>query len=152
LLVANAVTGLYAVSRDWGGVFSAGRDVVDHIQSKGLAAGLIVGYGDVQVTSVAGYLRRPLYFPSLGREGFYIPWDAPRIQGVDDAEVIGQARAMARRTGSDVLVVMGRSGRRRPDRLDEAVKIADFKDSIVRSERFELYLVPAPATDAEVAP
>jgi hypothetical protein len=152
LLVANVVAGLFAVSRDWVSAFSAGRDVADHIRSEGLATGPIVGHREVQVTTVAGYLQRPLYYPSLGREAYHIPWDAPRIHGGDDAEVFGQARAIARQTGNDVLVVVSRSGRRRPDRLFDAVKTADFNDSIVGSERFELFLLPASAVEMDVAP
>jgi len=144
LLAANAAAGAYAVAREWRDPFSAGREVADFIRAQGLAGIPIVGHRDVQVAAVAGYLERPIHYPSLGREAAFLPWKVGWRRPVDDAEAIRQARDLAARQHSEVLVILSMSGTRRPDRIDGATRIRAFHRSIVPSERFEPYLVPRP--------
>lgn len=144
LLVVNAVAGVYATVRDWRDPFSAGREVARYIRSEGPSGVPIVGHRDVLVETVTGYLKRPVYYPSIGREATFIPWAVTKQQGVDDAEALRQARLLARERGGEVLVVFSWSGSKRPPTLDGAIKIAGFYESIVRSERFELFSVSPP--------
>lgn len=152
LLVANLVAGIYAVSRDWRDPFSEGRAVAEAIRSLRPANLPVVGHRDVQVATVTGYLQRPVYYPSRGQEAYFIPWTVPSRGGIDDAEVFRQARIMAERRGEDVLIVLSRSGRRRPDSIGPATKIACFFKSIVGSEQYELYRMPGLAAAAEGGP
>jgi hypothetical protein len=151
LLAVNVAAGAYAVTREWRDPFSAGQEVASFIRAQGLAGLPIVGHRDVQVATVAGYLRRPIYYPSLGREAAFLPWKVGWRRPVDDAEAIRQARGLAARQRSDALVIFSTSGARRPDRIDEAMRIRAFRRSIVPSERFELYLVPRPGPATQLS-
>lgn len=142
LLLANAMAGIYATARDWRDPFSASRATAAAIRADGLDDLPIVGHRDVQVATVAAYLGRPIFFPSLGREASFISSTASGWTSVDDTEVLRQARVLSNEVGSDVLVVFSRFRRPRPDVLDSAVRIGGFSDSIVRTERYELYRVP----------
>jgi hypothetical protein len=145
VLVVNVAAGLYAVARDWRDTFSAGRDVARHIQAIDGGELPVVGHRDLLVATVGGYLRRPVYYPTHGRELIFIGWGTSAWVSVDDAEALRQARALAEERGSDVLVVLSRDGARRPPMLDGARKIGDFSSAIAWSERFELYRLSAPA-------
>jgi hypothetical protein len=150
LLVLNMVAGVYAVSREWRDPFSASREVAEYIRAQGLAGLPIVGHRDFQAATVAGYLERPIYYPSLGREASFIPWLVNWGRVVDDAETVRQARVLAAERRSEVLIVFSRSGPRRPERIGGATRIRGFPRSIERSERFELYRVlPADSADAQ---
>jgi hypothetical protein len=148
LLAANAAAGAYAVAREWRDPFSAARDVADFIRAQGLSGIPIVGHRDAQVATVAGYLERPIHYPSIGREASFLPWKVGWRRPVDDAEVVRQAVELAARQRSEVLVIFSMSGARRPDRIDGAIRLRVFGRSIVPSERFELYLVPRPGPAA----
>jgi hypothetical protein len=150
LLAANAAAGAYAVAREWRDPFSTAREVADFICAQWLAGIPIVGHRDAQVATVAGYLERPIHYPSIGREASFLPWKVGWRRPVDDAEAIRQARDLAARQHSEVLVILSMSGTRRPDRIDGATRIRAFHRSIVPSERFELYLVPRPEPAAPV--
>jgi hypothetical protein len=144
LLAANAAAGAYAVAREWRDPFSTAREVADFIRAQGLAGAPIVGHRDVQVATVAGYLERPIYYPSLGREASFLPWKVGWRRPVDVAEAVRQAVELAVKQHSEVVVILSMSGARRPDRIDGATRIRAFRRSIVPSERFELFLVPRP--------
>ena len=152
LLVVNAAAGTYAVARDWRDPFSAAQEVARSIRAEGLMDLPIVGHRDVAVTTVAGYLGRPVYYPSLGRETDFIAWNTTDWLIIDDAEVLSQADSLAKERDSDVLIVFSRSGRRRPDPLGAAIRIGDFPDSIVGSERYELYRLSADAAAIDSGP
>lgn len=145
LLAANMCAGVYAVARDLRDPFSAGSAVAEYIRAHDLDRLPVVGHRDTPTSTVAAFLQRPLYYPSLGRETSFIPWNSPdRRWDIDNKEVLRQARRLARRHSTDVLIVFSRSGRPRPPKLGKAVRIADFSETIVRKERFELYRLPAP--------
>lgn len=148
LLVVNVAAGGYAVARDWRDPFSAGREVADYIRAHGLAELPIVGQRDVVAAVVTDYLGQPIYCPALGREVPFLRWSVASRRPVDDAEAIRQARDLAARQHSEVLVILSMSRARRPDRIDGATRLRVFRRSIVPSERFELYLVPRPGPAA----
>lgn len=151
LLAANAAAGAYAVAREWRDPFSAAREVADFIREQGLAGSAIVGHRGFQVSAVAGYLERPIHYPSVGQEATFLPWKVGWRHPVDDAEALRQARALAQERRSEVLVILSMSGARRPDRIDGATRWRVFRRSIVPSERFELYLVPRPEPAAPLS-
>jgi hypothetical protein len=142
LLVVNTFAGAYAVARDWRDPFSASREVAKYIRSDGLRGLPVVGHQDVFVAAVAGYLRRPVYYPSLRREASFIRWGDTTWFGVDDEETVRQARELAVERQNDVMIVFSRSGPKRPDTVEGAEKVCEFSRSIVRSERFELFILP----------
>jgi hypothetical protein len=154
LLAANVAAGAYAVAREWRDPFSAAWEVADFIRAQGLSRIPIVGHRDAQVATVAGYLERPIHYPSLGREASFLPWKVGWRRPVDDAEAVRQAVDLAARHHSEVLVILSMSGARRPDRIGGTTRLRVFRRSIVPSERFELYLVPRPepAAPLSVAP
>jgi hypothetical protein len=145
LLAANLVAGLYAVARDARDPFSAGRAVARFIRSNAPGDVTVVGHRDVQVATVTGYLQRPVYYPSMGREAIFVGHGSTSGTAIDDEETMRQARARAEQQGRDVIVVLSRSGRRRPKSLAGAAKVGDFSVSIVASERYEVYRMPAAA-------
>ncbi len=144
LLVVNTLAGAYAVARDWRDPFSAGREVAENIRSDGLAGLPVVGHKDVFVAAVAGYLQRPMYYPSLRREASFIRWGDTMWFGVDDDETVRQARELAVERQSDVIIVFSRSGQQRPNTIGGAEKVGEFSKSIVRRERFELFRLSLP--------
>ncbi len=152
LLVANLTAGLYAVVRDWRDPFSAARGVASHIASLGPGDMPVVGHRDVEVEPVTAYLGRPVYYPARGRETLSFSWMDVARHGMDDAEVLRQARVLARERQRDVLIVFSRSGPKRPATLGGATKVADFPRSIVRSERYELYRLSRPSVGVKSGP
>lgn len=145
LLLVNLAAGLYACARDWRDPFSAAREVARSIAEHGYSDLPIVGHRESVVAGVGGYLRRPIFQPSVGRETSYVPWGAPDRRPVDDGDVLAAATALALRRDGDVLILFSRAGKRRPKVLGNAVRIGDFPDSMVASERFELYMLPVEA-------
>jgi len=147
LLVVNVAAGLYAVGMDWRHTFSSGRQVARFIRSQGIQDLPVVGHRDMIVESVAGYLQKPLYYPSLGREASFIPWDSPRWESVDVNEAFRQAGDLASERNTDVLIVVGRMGKRPPKSVGGAKLVYGSGRTIVRDERFDLYLFRHPRRD-----
>ncbi len=65
----------------------------------------IVGHRDVAVATVAGYLGRPFYYPSVGRETDFIALNTLDWFNIDDAEVLSQAKILSKERDRDVLIV-----------------------------------------------
>ena len=120
--------------------FSQAGAVAEFLQQDGYAESLLVGHVDYTTIAIlAGSPQRQIFYPQAGRAGSYIIWDQRRLAEPTAAEVIEAARALPRRAGQRVILILNY-------RLGEAIvsthwlrKVAEFTGAIVEDENFFLY-------------
>jgi len=85
LLAINAFAGvltLASVSQP----FSRSRDAAAWIRQSNLADAFLIGSRDAQVSSVSGYLGRPIYYLECECRGTFVVWNTKRNSMISDAE------------------------------------------------------------------
>ncbi len=98
----------------------------------------MIGSGYAMAAAIAGYLNHPVYFAENKQTGTFVRWGEKRTR-VTPAEVVRMAEEQSRLNHSDILLILtydlGAAGA-------EVRKLASFQRSIVREERYWLYLLP----------
>jgi hypothetical protein len=142
---AMLITSLFAVHAAAGGLagaadmvypFSASKQTAEFIQQHGLAETTMVGSGYAMAAAVAGYLNRPIYYAENKQTGTFIRWREKRTR-VTPADVVRIAEEQSRTHHGDVLLVLTYP---LADAARDTRSIASFERSIVREERYWLYL------------
>jgi hypothetical protein len=134
---------LVLLTHVWAGLFAAGVDVVhpfsnatkvaQHLRGMGSGDHIIIAHAEHCGISVAGALDRPILYPSLGREGTYIPWDDKRRWGIPFEEYLGLlARPDALLLTSDTLPAL-------LERQHHLRNVFHGAPAIQRDETFALY-------------
>ncbi len=77
VLAVNAVGGVLTLGSEFN-TFSQSRNTAAWIEGNGLAEMPLIGSRDAQVSSVAGYLRRPVYYLECECVGTFIVWNKSR--------------------------------------------------------------------------
>jgi hypothetical protein len=77
VLIINACGGVLTLSSELR-PFSEGYDAASWIQQSGLTDTFLIGSNDAQVSTVAGYLGRPIYYLECECQGSYIVWNTKR--------------------------------------------------------------------------
>ena len=77
MLLINWIGGLKTLSSELR-PFSHGRDVANWIEGNRLSDALIIGSTDYAVSTVAGYLRRPIYYLECECRATYVVWSKRR--------------------------------------------------------------------------
>ncbi len=153
VLVLHAVVAAIAVGQDVALVFSAGRATAALLEEHGLDDAPLVGHGDYSLPPVLGYLRqRTVYYPSTRRDGSFIRLDSERgrYRPTDD-EVFEDARALARRSGSETGVVLNQppSDSAAADAPAGAESLGCIAADVVFLESYCVYRIPPPLHSAK---
>lgn len=136
LLVVHVGAGLAAAAQDLRLPFSASADAASFLRERSLQALPLLGHGSHATAAVAQRLRRPMHFADSGRPGWFVV-DNVAVPTESDDVVVNRALQALRQGGStDVVVVLNYPwGRPAAD----AIPLAAFTSSVVRSERYYLY-------------
>jgi hypothetical protein len=86
LLVISAIGGLLTLISETR-VFSHGRTVAEWLTRNRLADAFIMGSRDTTLSTISGYLGRPLYYLECECFGRFIVWNTMRTQFIDAAEI-----------------------------------------------------------------
>lgn len=77
VLLANAIGGIASLAAETH-PFSQSRNASQWLVANGLAGDFLIGSRDAQVSSVAGYLGRPVYYLECECQGTFITWNHDR--------------------------------------------------------------------------
>jgi hypothetical protein len=90
--------------------FSNGRYTAEWLVRSGLADAFIMGSRDTTMSTISGYLQRPIYYLECGCEGRFIVWNTRRTLSIDTNEVIIRAeRALVAHRGRDAILIVNRA-------------------------------------------
>jgi hypothetical protein len=121
--------------------FSQASAVTNYLQRQGLDESLLVGHRDFTASALLGSsAQRTIYYPQSQRWGSYVIWNQARTTPLTDAEVVAAARALPRKVGQRVVLVLDR-----PLEADDALPagvtwLAAFTGAVV-DENFHLYQI-----------
>jgi hypothetical protein len=108
LLVVSALGGLLTLTSETR-IFSHGRSVAEWLARNRLADAFIMGSRDTTMSTISGYLQRPIYYLECECFGRFIVWNPRRSQFIDSAEIVRRAqRALAANRGRDVILIANR--------------------------------------------
>jgi len=107
LLILHCGAGLFASWMDLRHPFSNGTATAELIRREGLDRHPLLGHREPPAATVALFLGKPLYSPSRGLFVTYPDW-GPEQREISDAELRCSARALARREGRDIVLVINR--------------------------------------------
>jgi hypothetical protein len=139
IVTIQPLAGLLCSITDLTYPFSASKETADFIRRNDLQSRMLVGSKYNVVSSVAGYLHRPMLYLDNGQTGIYTDWSKPRTK-LSPVEIIQKARDIHASSKEDILIVSS---------YDLGVpgfglqKIASFEQSITEDERYWLYLLPS---------
>jgi len=137
LLTVHLLAGVMAYGMDLGYPFSAGRETARYIKENHLDGRVLAGYEDDAASVLAGYLNRKIYYPGSHRWGSFVIWDRKR-KNLKDSAILEKTRQLAANHQGEVLLIMNRELK---DPANQAVKLTQFTDSMVPTEKYYLYLV-----------
>lgn len=146
LLGLHAVAGVFASSVDLLHPFSNGPAVADWIRRDGLGAWPLLAHREPPAAAVALPLGRPLYAPSRRVFTTHPDW-GPNQHELARPELRCRAHELARRSGSDVILVLNWQAPKWP----ELVPLGSRRGAIVPSEDFFLYRLEYTRLAATVA-
>ncbi|MDX2098837.1 MAG: hypothetical protein SFW36_13760 [Leptolyngbyaceae cyanobacterium bins.59] len=138
ILTVQLIAGAIAFIRDLTLPYSAGRETAQFIQQQNLDQMFIVGSNDFAVTTVSGYLNRPIYYPEQQKLGTFSP---DRPVPLPAPEVLRQVSEQVRQRGKILLILNYPLSDSRSDL--QITPIAQFTRSLIGSEQFYLYFAEA---------
>lgn len=138
LLAIHAVAGILVSGIAYVVPFSQAKATADYIRAARLDTMYIVGDPDYAISTIAGYLDRPVFFVSGHRMGTTVVWDSMCCLPQNHS-TLKLALNKAAELQEDVLVLLNYV----PTPMDYRVReIASFQGAIVEDENYHLYLVP----------
>ncbi len=156
ILGVNALAGLTTLASELR-PFSAGRNVATWIEENHLDDAFIVGSADAAVSTVSGYLRRPIYYIESESAGSFVEWSTRRRVNLDPAEV-GRRLARALAGCDDAILILNHPVAAETvaaaPRLSLTLQQA-FTRAVIPRERYFVYRVrrdPAPQLDSSGGP
>lgn len=148
LLVVHALTGLTTLTAELR-PFSEGRATAAWLNAHHLADGPLLGSEDLRVSTVAGYLRRPIYYLEREESGTFIKYDTRR-QPTLSRDELGRriGRALAAAGGRDAILLL--TEELSPETAVAAPSVtftalARFTGAVIPGERYFVYRVGASA-------
>jgi hypothetical protein len=144
LLVINAVGGLTTLAWEFR-PFSQSRNAATWIETMHLEDKFLMGSPDWAASSVAGYLRRPIYYLDCECFGTHVVWNRQRADLLERDKLVGRAiQAMTAERKSEGYLIVNhdyRLGRQTtaPDFAFEPIK--RFPEAFVADERCVIYRV-----------
>lgn len=142
ILSAQLLGGIVAFSRDLLIPYSSSREVASFIKSQKLEQMFIVGSRDANVSPIAGYLNRKIYYPEKQGMGSFVLFNSKRKE-LNAATVLEQVSQIIKEKQDILLILNSELKNSRPD-LDLAF-VAKFTHNLVESENYYLYKVKASA-------
>jgi hypothetical protein len=135
VLLVQVASSAVAVTNEYRFDFSAAKRTAAFIGQKGWQNDILVGYPDLQVSTIAGYLGRPFFYVNGGRSGTYVVWDDKRflVNAKAFTALVDDARRHHRR-----VVLVTASGRQL--RGDPFVQVAFFDQATVADETYRVYV------------
>ncbi len=94
VLSVHAIGGFVAISKDYRQTFAAGKKTSEYIVKHKLSHLSIMGNMDFLVSSVSGFLDKPLFYPSRMEYGSFIIWDDKR-NGTGNQEIMKSMEKLA---------------------------------------------------------
>lgn len=144
ILLINAAGGLTTLSFDMR-PHSQGRNVANWIEQNRLSDALIIGSPDAPVSTVAGYLMRPIYYLECECRGTYVVWNSRRQSKLPDDEIVHRIlRAIDSSGRNEALLILNRE--LTPQQETAAPRLlfepqAKFTGAIRRDENYVVYRV-----------
>jgi hypothetical protein len=146
LFTIQPVAGALCASTDLVYPFSAGKAAAEYIRERQLIGTMMVGSNYAIVSTVAGYLNYPIYYVENGQTGIYTLWGKKR-SGFPPAEVIDKATRLHHAANRDVLLILSYDPGASAAGL---LKLASFEHSVLREERYWLFLLPKKSEEQRV--
>lgn len=147
ILTFQVVAGVSASMLDWVYPFTAGKAAANYIKDQGLDDHVIIGDEDYVLTTLSGYLEKPVYHLSILRPATYVTWNKERLRTVEPREVVETANALEMQ-GHNVLVALNYE--LEPWEAGNLEKISEFTESVTKDEVFHFYKIN-PARDLKTA-
>jgi len=141
ILFIHFLVGIGASVMDWIYPFSASEKVAKFIKNKKMDKYLIAGDWDFAASTVSFYINKDIYYPRSDKLGSYIIWDKRRLdkRQKTDIDIYRELKGLVIKKRKDLLLVMNYE-------LDEKKipikKISEFTKSIVKDEKYYLYIMP----------
>lgn len=105
LLVVSAGAGLLTLAAE-ARPFSNGYNAAQWLKRNNLADAFILGSRDTAMSTISGYLDRPLYYLECECAGTFIVWNTRRTLSIETPEILRRTeRALAGRSGDAILIV-----------------------------------------------
>ena len=105
LLAINAFAGLLTLASA-ARPFSESRNAAAWIRQNHLADAFLIGSRDAQVSSVSGYLGRPIYYLECECRGTFVVWNDKRNSMISDAEFWRRLAVAAKAAGqADAILI-----------------------------------------------
>jgi hypothetical protein len=105
LLAINAFAGLLTLASA-ARPFSESRSAAAWLRQNHLADAFLIGSRDAQVSSVSGYLGRPIYYLECECRGTFVVWNDKRNSMISDAEFWRRLAIAANRAGqADAILI-----------------------------------------------
>lgn len=106
LLLVNAVGGLTTLSSELR-PYSQSRQVANWLEQSQSGDDFVIGSRDSQVSAVAGYLGRPIYYLECECFGTFVKWSKTRISRLGEDEFLVRiARALKTQRKSTAIVIV----------------------------------------------
>lgn len=136
ILVFQVIGGAAASMLDWAYPFTAGKAAAGFIKSQDLDSHVIIGDEDYVLTTLSGYLERPVYHLSISRSATYVTWNRERLRTVEPREIMETANALQAQ-GRNVLVALNYE--LEPYERGNLEKIKEFTESVTKDEIYYIY-------------
>ena len=144
LFASHMVAAALAASTDLIYPFSASKETAEFIERRGLIDSTMVGSKFDIASAVANYLNHPVYYAEQKQIGTFVRWKERRTR-VTPAEVVRTAHELASMNHTDIVMIvsydLGADG-------VGIMELASFQQSILKEERYWLYLVPYRSTQS----
>jgi len=141
VLAVHLAAGLYAAGMDLRHPFSGGALTAAFLERAGHADAPLIADPAFIGPSVAVHTGTPFYDAGSRRWGFFVVWDDRR--GIERLDVPLEAQNLAADSKRSVVLLSNRPiGRRRAP----FTHLAEIAGCIVKSEQYQVYLVPPPAS------
>lgn len=148
ILTIQVIAGAAASMLDWAYPFTAGKAAAAYIKTEGLDGRMIIGDEDYVLTTLSGYLGKPVYHLSISRPATYVTWNKERLRTVEPREICETANALER-DGKVVLVALNYE--LEPYETGGLEKIKEFTESVTKDEVYFLYKTKLPANRENAA-
>ncbi|WP_346293346.1 hypothetical protein [Sphaerothrix gracilis] len=137
LLLIHAVSGIFAYRMDLVHPFSMSQATASYIKTHNLANLVTIGTRDKEVTAIAGYLDKEIYYPEIERFSSF--WGRRRRELLDNQRLFQAIEKLASSDETQILLILTNELDSSPADI-KVEKVAHFQGGIVSAEKYYLYL------------
>lgn len=107
LLYLHLAAAIYAYLMDYKFPFSSARGMAKFISGRGLSNLPITGFSDVDVSPIAAYLDKQIYYPNQHKLGSFMEWKSrPKSKRMSSQEALIQMSEFLRQQKSCCLIIL----------------------------------------------